>query len=407
MAFNFGQSSTPASSFTFGSSSASTPSGGFSFGGTGGAASSTPAAPSGGFSFGSTAPAEAKKDDAKAPASSGGFSFGGTGGAASSTPAAPSGGFSFGSTAPAPAESKKDDAKAPASSGGFSFGGTSASASTPSLATISTPAGKTGDNGDSKSSTPAPSGFSFGDSTPSVGVNTPAGVSTPAGVETPAGANTPVFKKNEKESSSSASETALTKIEPPPSTYQNQTVEEIINSLSQSLESCSIQFLNQARRVASQDELLRLSQSDIYNLSNQLSTLLVQQEELDQRLTQVGDVQNNLISELDTLEGQVDTLFERSMGALEGGHVDDADAERERYFSLAIETEGRLTSLEEEIETIEKSLQSLRELNNDNSNDDLAIILKTMNQNHDLLSALEGRCAKIESDMHLVSKSMY
>jgi chromosome segregation ATPase len=250
--------------------------------------------------------------------------------------------------------------------------------------------------------TPAPSQFSFGGSTPSAGVSTPAGVNTPAGVETPAAVNSPAINHSENKSST---EIAI-KVEPPPTTYQNQTVEEIINSLSQSLEKCSLQFLSQARRVASQDEILRISQNDIYDLSNQLSTLLVQQEELDQRLTQVGDVQNNLISELDTLEGQVDALFVRSVGALEGGNIDDADAERERYFSLAIENESRLTSLEDEIVIIEKDLQSLRDLNNDNINDDLGHILNTMNRHHDLLSALEGRCAKIESDMHLVSRSM-
>ena len=411
--FNFGTTAStgtgdaakaPAASFAFGTGagagSGSTPAlapaaGGFSFGGAATAATPAPAA-AGGFSFNGGTPAPA----APAPAA-GGFSFGAAPAApapaAESKTAAPStGGFAFNAAAPAAAAPAPDPA-----AGGFSFGGG-----------VSTPAPGTGT--DDNAAAPAVGGFSFG------GASTPA----PAAAEddkaaapaAPAaggfafgGASTPAPAAAKDDKSTTSTGTAVitttaastgptpTKIGPPPKTYQNQTLEQIINSVSAQVESSTMEYITQARRVAHQDARLRDSQRNITHLSKDMTKLLVQQEELDRRLSQIGDVQDNLESCLGGLEGQVDTVFARTMTV---GTIDDADVEREKYFNLVIETDERMNLLESVVEDLEKDLRNLQSECLEGG--DLGKVVKVMNKQHDMLNTLETSCAKIESDMHLV-----
>jgi chromosome segregation ATPase len=192
-----------------------------------------------------------------------------------------------------------------------------------------------------------------------------------------------------------------TENQPLPKTYQNFTLEQIINSLSSQLEESSIEFLTQARRVAQQDALLRDSQRNITHLSAEVTKLLVQQEELDRRLSQIGDIQDNLNSCLEGLEVQVDTIFDRTMTS---SGVDDADIERERYFDLATQTEEKMSNLESAMEQLEKNFQELQDDTLEVG--DLGKIVQVMNRQHDMLSSLESSCAKMEADMHLVARKL-
>lgn len=143
-----------------------------------------------------------------------------------------------------------------------------------------------------------------------------------------------------------------------------------------------------------------------------MTKLLVQQEEFDRRLTQIGDVQENLDSCLNGLEHQVDTVFERTMttggygggagggGGGSGGRMEDADVEREKYFNLVIQTEERMDLLQGVVEDLEHDLRNLQ--SDCLEGGDLGKIVKVMNKQHDMLNALETSCATIESDMHLV-----
>ena len=413
--FNFGTTAStgtgdaakaPAASFAFGTGagagSGSTPAlapaaGGFSFGGAATAATPAPAA-AGGFSFNGGTPAPAAP--APAPAA-GGFSFGAAPAApapaAESKTAAPStGGFAFNAAAPAAAAPAPDPA-----AGGFSFGGG-----------VSTPAPGTGT--DDNAAAPAVGGFSFG------GASTPAPTAAEddkaAAPAAPAaggfafgGASTPAPAAAKDDKSTTNTGTAVitttaastgptpTKIGPPPKTYQNQTLEQIINSVSAQVESSTMEYITQARRVAHQDARLRDSQRNITHLSKDMTKLLVQQEELDRRLSQIGDVQDNLESCLGGLEGQVDTVFARTMTV---GTIDDADVEREKYFNLVIETDERMNLLESVVEDLEKDLRNLQSECLEGG--DLGKVVKVMNKQHDMLNTLETSCAKIESDMHLV-----
>ena len=186
-----------------------------------------------------------------------------------------------------------------------------------------------------------------------------------------------------------------------PKTYQNQTLEQIINSISSQVETSTLEYITQARRVAHQDALLRDSQRNITRLSKDMTKLLVQQEELDRRLSQIGDVQDNLESTLVGLEGQVDTVFERTMSV---GTIDDADVEREKYFNLVIETDERMNLLENVVEDLEKDLRNLQ--NECLEGGDMGNVVKVMNQQHDMLNSLEISCAQIESDMRMVEGQM-
>lgn len=104
---------------------------------------------------------------------------------------------------------------------------------------------------------------------------------------------------------------------------------------------------------------------------------------------------------MDGLEAQIDTLFERTMT---NSGVEDADLERERYFDLAIQTEGRMTHLENVVENMEKNLQELQ--NNAFGGGDLGNILQIMNRQQDMLTSLETSCARIEADMNLVGRKL-
>ena len=188
---------------------------------------------------------------------------------------------------------------------------------------------------------------------------------------------------------------------PPPKTYQNQTLEQIINGLSSNVESATLQYLTQATRVAQQDALLRDSQRNISELSQNVSKLYVQQEELDRRLSQVGDVQGNLNAKLDGLESQVDILFERTMST---GGADDADKEREKYFNIAMATDNRLMQLEGAMEDLEKQLQGLQDECVDSGS--LGNIVQVMNHHFSMLSSLETSCATINSDMNIVQQRL-
>lgn len=371
--FSFGGASTPAPA---GDSSL----GGLSFGGTTTPAAAAAAPVGGGFSFGgATSPAPAAATDDKVVAAApgaGGFSFGG-----STTPApvkdvkvvaAVAGGLSFGgATTPA-----KDEANSAApAAGGFSFGGVSTTIPAPVPAAT-------------KDDKVASGGFSFG------GASTAASA-VKDGSDGTTGTSVSLTTTN------SAATPTLTKIEPPPKTYQNQTLEQIINSISSQLEESTLGYLTQARRVAQQDALLRDSQRNISHLSTEVTKLLVQQEELDRGLSQIGDVQDNLNSCLDGLEGQVDTLFERTMTT---GGIDDADMERERYFDLAIQTEGRMSHLESVVEDLENNLKDLQSDHLEGG--DLGKVVQVMSRQHDMLSGLESSCARIEADMHLVSRKL-
>jgi len=158
-----------------------------------------------------------------------------------------------------------------------------------------------------------------------------------------------------------------------------------------------------------------------------VSKLLIQHEDLDLRLNQIDDLYSNTDVVLEGLEKQVDLLFEHCMGAGTGtgmgmgmgSAVDDGDMEREHYYNIAMEVDGRLNRVDDEVCDLEKMLEGLMHgdsgslvvtgaAGGDNvgggEGSDVAEIVKVMNRQNEMLNGLEVCCEKMESEIHLVSR---
>ncbi len=139
----------------------------------------------------------------------------------------------------------------------------------------------------------------------------------------------------------------------------------------------------------------------------------------------------------------MDILFERCIGSGSGGSdaggtgggrysVDDADREREHYYNIATEVDGRLNRIDDEVGDLEKMFEGLVHggggagvsgsmVGGGSSGlsgglvvgggggagadgDDVAEIVNVINRQNQILSGLEVRCEKMESEMNLVSR---
>ena len=93
------------------------------------------------------------------------------------------------------------------------------------------------------------------------------------------------------------------------STDQTLTVEQILNKFQAELDRDTSAFLADAHRVAQYDALLRDSQRNVSNLTNQVQKLLVRQAELDRTLNGIGSYQSELSSTLEDIERHADEPF--------------------------------------------------------------------------------------------------
>jgi len=104
------------------------------------------------------------------------------------------------------------------------------------------------------------------------------------------------------------------------------------------VEKDAIEYINESKRVAHYDAVLRDSQRMLTDLSSQTSRLMVHQTELERILKGIGAHQTELESNLTTLETQVAQVFEAQVHMTPG----DADVQRENAYSLALACEQRL-----------------------------------------------------------------
>lgn len=189
---------------------------------------------------------------------------------------------------------------------------------------------------------------------------------------------------------------------------QTLTVEQILNKFQAELDRDTSAFLADAHRVAQYDALLRDSQRNVSNLTNQVQKLLVKQSELDRTLNGIGSYQSELSSTLDGIERHVDELFASQSHLV----PEDADVEREKAYANAIDIDGRLAGMNDALRSILSSLDAAQErafatgAGGDGADDDVGQILATMNANHDILAHLEAAARRIEGDVGAVGVAL-
>jgi nuclear pore complex protein Nup62 len=185
--------------------------------------------------------------------------------------------------------------------------------------------------------------------------------------------------------------------EPPRLEYQTLTVEQIINKFQKELEQDAVAFLEEARRVAEYDAILRDSQRDIVKLTQLAHHTLIGQQELEQMLNGIDAFQRELETTLYTVEQHVEDLFQAQSHQLPA----DADMEREKAYATAGAVEQRLQELSESLQSVlgEMDATQQRVLTGDTGK-----IVQILGQHEKSLADLETAARRMELDVGHVSK---
>jgi hypothetical protein len=121
---------------------------------------------------------------------------------------------------------------------------------------------------------------------------------------------------------------------------------------------------------------------------------------------------------LDGLEQNVDVLFEKAITNVDGG-----DVERERYYNMALEVDGRVERMEGEMNDLQVIMREMMQKglgggiggslegdaainNGSGGSGDITEIVEMMKQQNEMLNGLEVSCEKMDSELNLVSKVM-
>lgn len=438
--FNAGASATSTGGFGFGgpSTTAPAPGGGFSFGGDGPSESalnnfgnaSLSAPATSGFGFGTSA-----TDGKPASIPTGGTSFGSAGSTGSSVLNSGSGGntqpagrgFSFGPNSsdaasdPLDASSSKRTQSiqhSSESSGGFGFSGgdeqksakragfDTGDSNQPRIGDAINPsfggfnAGesttkKRSEDSESKPSSASTFGFGGGgnstSTTPSISIPTTPG--PPAPVATPAQHSQQQLVDNQTAREQSQPN------QPLPLEYQTLSVEQILNKFQKELEKDAVVYLEEARRVAEYDAILRDANRDIALLTQKTHRCLLQQKDVEQTLSGIGAFQEELDRTLETVEQNVDELFRNQ------SHFTpvDADIEREKAYTTASDIESRLGELTQSLKT---TLQVMDDIQDRVLTGDFGKVVKILNQHQNSIVELEDAGRRVEQEIIQINQLM-
>jgi len=179
--------------------------------------------------------------------------------------------------------------------------------------------------------------------------------------------------------------------------YQSLTVEQILNKFQKELEQDSIAFLDQAKRVCEYDAILRDSQRNLAQITDQTQRLLLEQEQMEKALQGIDAYQVELSSTLETVSTHVDELFTSQ------SHLapQDADVERERAYQMSQTINQRLDELENGLGDTMKTLSD--HASDIGGSDNLLTVL---NQHQDAIASLEGAAHKLEMDVTNVGRML-
>ena len=181
----------------------------------------------------------------------------------------------------------------------------------------------------------------------------------------------------------------------PNANYKGKTLEEIINFWGTELENDAVRFSKSAKKVSEWDGVLRDSTRSISELTDNVSRLLGQQEELDNTLKSVSDYQKEMAGSIDSMESNIDTLFE----AHGSEQPLDCDLQREQAYQRSIEVDLRLTNINSSMNSIVNDLNGASEKAGGGGNSNLSQILMILNAHYETLSWLEASSKNIENNI--------
>jgi nuclear pore complex protein Nup62 len=268
-------------------------------------------------------------------------------------------GFAFGASA----------ASAPDTAGGFAFGGaaTTSNEGASGLSAAAVP-------------TTTTTGFSFRSPTATPGPPAPVATpgTTPATTPAPGAVNAP-------DHSTQPAEPVLLE-------YQTMTVEQILNQFQHALEQDAVVYLEEARRVAEYDAILRDSQHDLNLLTEQVRRSLLEQQQVEQTLTGVGALQLELDRTLETVEGHLDELLSAQSHLVAA----DADWERERAYQMALDVEARLQELQQSLASAQQQMEVAEERA---LPAEVASMVRVLHQHQSSLAHLEDVARRMDADL--------
>jgi chromosome segregation ATPase len=179
-----------------------------------------------------------------------------------------------------------------------------------------------------------------------------------------------------------------------PLDYKNSTVEQVLNLFQKQLETDSLAYLEESRRVAESDAIIRDAQRDISNLTEQTHLGAHQQQKVEQTLQGIGDLETELDRTLQQLETQVDEIFAVAASLA----PTDADRHREHAYATARALDTRLASL---TDTLQQSLHQMSETQERVFQQDATIgpIVKVLHQHQTAILDLESAGQKLEHDV--------
>lgn len=174
-------------------------------------------------------------------------------------------------------------------------------------------------------------------------------------------------------------------------------MEQILNTFQQEIEKDAVLYLEEARRVAEYDAILRDSQRDLNLLTENVRRCLIEQKEIEQTLVGIGEFQSELDRNLDAVERNIDELF----GSQSHLVPVDADQERETAYKMAHDVDVRLQDLQT---TVQNAMQQMESAEERALSGDVAKIVQVLNQHQRSLANLEDVARRMEVDMAHVSR---
>jgi nuclear pore complex protein Nup62 len=184
-----------------------------------------------------------------------------------------------------------------------------------------------------------------------------------------------------------------------PLDYKNSTVEQVLNLFQKQLEKDVLAYGEESRRLSEYDAIVRDAQRDIATLTEQTHLGAHQQQEVEQTLSGIGDLEQELDRTLQLLEVQVDEIFEVAASLA----PTDADRQREHAYATARALDTRLGELTDVLQ------QSLHQMDEDQErvfgmDPTIGPAVKVLYQHQTSILDLESAGQKLEHEVMQVSR---